>query len=257
MAVIADTTPIAVITGGSRGLGRNAALKLAGHGVDVLLTYRSNRGEAESVVAQIQAAGRRAAALPLDVSVSSGFAAFATQVRETLRKTWQRERFNFLLNNAGTGIHASFAETTEAQFDEMVAIHLKSAFFLTQRLLPLLADGGRILNVSSGLTRFAFPGFAAYASMKGAVEVLTRYMAKELGARRISVNTIAPGAIATDFGGGMVRDNAQVNAQIASLTALGRVGEPDDIGGVIASMLSDETGWINGQRIEISGGVLL
>jgi NAD(P)-dependent dehydrogenase (short-subunit alcohol dehydrogenase family) len=257
MAATAAAAPIAIVTGGSRGLGRNAALKLAEHGVDVLLTYRSNRAEAESAVSQIKAAGRRAAALPLDVSVSSGFAAFAGQVRETLNKNWQRDRFNFLLNNAGTGVHASFAETTEAQFDEMVAIHIKSVFFLTQQLLPLLADGGRILNVSSGLTRFAFPGFAAYAAMKGAVEVLTRYMAKELGARRITVNTIAPGAIATDFGGGMVRDNAQVNAQIASLTALGRVGMPDDIGGVIASMLSDETGWINGQRIEISGGVLL
>ncbi|MGA8709131.1 MAG: SDR family oxidoreductase [Steroidobacteraceae bacterium] len=257
MAATAAAAPIAIVTGGSRGLGRNAALKLAEHGVDVLLTYRSNRTEAESVVRQIKEAGRRAAALPLDVSVSSGFAAFAGQVRETLNKNWQRDRFNFLLNNAGTGVHASFAETTEAQFDEMVAIHVKSVFFLTQQLLPLLADGGRILNVSSGLTRFAFPGYAAYASMKGAVEVLTRYMARELGARHITVNTIAPGAIATDFGGGMVRDNAQVNAQIASLTALGRVGMPDDIGGVIASMLSDETGWINGQRIEISGGVLL
>jgi NAD(P)-dependent dehydrogenase (short-subunit alcohol dehydrogenase family) len=250
-------TPIAVVTGGSRGLGRNAVLKLAAHGVDVLLTYRSNRAEADSVVSQVTAAGRRAVALPLDVSASGNFAAFATQVSQTLAKTWQRERFNFLVNNAGTGVHASFLETTEAQFDEMVNIHLKSTFFLTQKLVPLMADGGRIINLSSGLTRFSFPGFAAYAAMKGGIEVLTRYMAKELGPRRITVNTLAPGAIETDFGGGMVRDNQQVNAGIASQTALGRVGLPDDIGGVVASLLAAENGWINGQRIEASGGVFL
>jgi NAD(P)-dependent dehydrogenase (short-subunit alcohol dehydrogenase family) len=250
-------TPIAVVTGGSRGLGRNAVLKLAAHGVDVLLTYRSNRAEADSVVSQVTAAGRRAVALPLDVSASGSFAAFATQVSQTLAKTWQRERFNFLVNNAGTGVHASFLETTEAQFDEMVNIHLKSTFFLTQKLVPLMADGGRIINLSSGLTRFSFPGFAAYAAMKGGIEVLTRYMAKELGPRRINVNTLAPGAIETDFGGGMVRDNQQVNAGIASQTALGRVGLPDDIGGVVASLLAAENGWINGQRIEASGGVFL
>jgi NAD(P)-dependent dehydrogenase (short-subunit alcohol dehydrogenase family) len=250
-------TPIAVVTGGSRGLGRNTALKLAAHGVDVLLTYRSNRAEADSVVSQVTAAGRRAVALPLDVAASGSFAAFAMQVSQTLAKTWQRERFNFLVNNAGTGVHASFLETTEAQFDELVNIHLKGTFFLTQKLLPLMADGGRIINLSSGLTRFAFPGFSAYAAMKGGIEVLTRYMAKELGARRITVNTLAPGAIETDFGGGMVRDNQQVNAGIASQTALGRVGLPDDIGGVVASLLAAENGWVNGQRIEASGGVFL
>jgi NAD(P)-dependent dehydrogenase (short-subunit alcohol dehydrogenase family) len=250
-------TPIAVVTGGSRGLGRNAVLKLAAHGVDVLLTYRSNRAEADSVVSQITAAGRRAVALPLDVAASGTFAAFATQLSQVLAKIWQRERFNFLVNNAGTGVHASFLDTTEAQFDEMVNIHLKGTFFLTQKLVPLMADGGRIINLSSGLTRFSFPGFSAYAAMKGGIEVLTRYMAKELGARRIAVNTLAPGAIETDFGGGMVRDNHEVNAGIASQTALGRVGLPDDIGGVVASLLSAENGWINGQRIEASGGVFL
>jgi NAD(P)-dependent dehydrogenase (short-subunit alcohol dehydrogenase family) len=250
-------TPIAVVTGGSRGLGRNAVLKLAAHGADVLLTYRSNRAEADSVVSQVTAAGRRAVALPLDVSASGSFAVFATQVSQTLAKTWQRERFNFLVNNAGTGVHASFLETTEAQFDEMVNVHLKGTFFLTQKLLPLMADGGRIINLSSGLTRFSFPGFSAYAAMKGGIEVLTRYMATELGPRRITVNTLAPGAIETDFGGGMVRDNQQVNAGIASQTALGRVGLPDDIGGVVASLLAAENGWINGQRIEASGGVFL
>jgi NAD(P)-dependent dehydrogenase (short-subunit alcohol dehydrogenase family) len=250
-------TPIAVVTGGSRGLGRNTVLKLGAHGIDVLLTYRSNRAEADSVVSQLHAAGRRAVALPLDISDSGTFAAFATQVKATLAKTWQRERFNFLVNNAGTGVHASFLETTEAQFDEMVNIHLKGTFFLTQKLVPLMADGGRIINLSSGLTRFSFPGFAAYAAMKGGIEVLTRYLAKELGSRRIAVNTLAPGAIETDFGGGMVRDNAQVNAGIASQTALGRVGLPDDIGGVVASLLAAENGWINGQRIEASGGIFL
>jgi NAD(P)-dependent dehydrogenase (short-subunit alcohol dehydrogenase family) len=250
-------TPIAVVTGGSRGLGRNAALSLAAHGVDVLLTYRSNRAEADHVVSQVTAAGRRAVALPLDVSASGTFAAFATQLSAALAKTWQRERFNFLVNNAGIGVHASFLETTEAQFDELVNVHLKGTFFLTQKLVPLMADGGRIINLSSGLTRFSFPGFAAYAAMKGGIEVLTRYMAKELGPRRITVNTLAPGAIETDFGGGMVRDNAQVKAGIASQTALGRVGLPDDIGGVVASLLAAENGWINGQRIEASGGVFL
>jgi len=250
-------TPIAVVTGGSRGLGRNTALSLAAQGIDVLLTYRSNRAEADNVVSQVTAAGRRAVALPLDVSASGTFAAFATQVRTMLAKTWQTEHFNFLVNNAGTGAHATFLETTEAQFDEMVNIHLKGTFFLTQKLVPLMADGGRIINLSSGLTRFSFPGFAAYAAMKGGIEVLTRYMAKELGARRITVNTLAPGAIETDFGGGVVRDNAQVNAGIASQTALGRVGLPADIGGVVASLLAAENGWINGQRIEASGGIFL
>jgi NAD(P)-dependent dehydrogenase (short-subunit alcohol dehydrogenase family) len=250
-------TPIALVTGGSRGLGRSAVLKLAAHGIDVILTYRSKREEAESVVTQITALGRRAVALPLDTGISSSFGTFAGQVHEALSKHWQRKQFNFLVNNAGIGVHASLVETTEAQFDQLMNIHFKGVFFLTQKLLPLIADHGRIVNVSSGLTRFALPGFAAYASMKGAIEVLTRYMAKELGPRGIAVNTIAPGAIATDFGGGMVRDNAQMNAGIAAQTALGRVGLPDDIGGVIASLLSPDNGWVNGQRIEVSGGMFL
>jgi NAD(P)-dependent dehydrogenase (short-subunit alcohol dehydrogenase family) len=254
---MSSEVPIAVVTGGSRGLGRDTVLKLAAHGIDVLLTYRSNRAQAETVVSQVAAAGRRAVALPLDVAVSASFPAFADQVREALAATWQRERFDFLINNAGIGIHASFMETTEAQFDELANIHLKGTFFLSQKLLPLMADGGRIVNLSSGLARFSLPGFAAYAAMKGGIEVLTRYMAKELGARRIAVNAIAPGAIATDFGGGLVRDNPQVNATIAAQTALGRVGLPQDIGGVIASLLSSENGWINGQRIEASGGMFL
>lgn len=248
---------IAIITGGSRGLGRSMALHLAQTGTDVILTYNSKKAEADAVVQEVEKLGRKAAALQLNVANSGSFAAFADAIRKVLAEKWNRNDFDFLVNNAGIGLHASFAETTEAQFDELMSIHLKAPFFLTQRLLPLIKDGGRILNVSSGLARFSFPGYSAYAAMKGGVEVLTRYMAKELGSRGISVNTLAPGAIETDFGGGTVRDNPEVNKQIASLTALGRVGQPDDIGGVVAMLLSDGGGWINGQRIEVSGGTLL
>lgn len=250
-------SPIALITGGSRGLGKSMALTLVAHGTDVVLTYRSNQAEAQAVVEAITQQGRRAVALPLDVGKASSFAAFAEQLRATLQQHWQRDRFDYLVNNAGIGVHASFAETTEAQFDELVNVHLKGAFFLTQTLLPLIADGGRILNISSGLARFALPGYSAYAVMKGGIEVLTRYLAKELGERRIAVNTLAPGAIETDFGGGVVRDNKDVNAYVASQTALGRVGLPDDIGGAVAMLLSKESGWINGQRVEASGGMFI
>ncbi|WP_227103989.1 SDR family NAD(P)-dependent oxidoreductase [Chromobacterium rhizoryzae] len=248
---------IAVITGGSRGLGKSAALHLARQGVDVVITYQSRAADAEAVVAEIQALGGQAAALALDVGQSAGFAAFAERLRQTLAEQWRRADFDFLVNNAGIGIHAAFADTSEAQFDQLMNIQLKGPFFLTQTLLPLIADGGRILNVSTGLTRFALPGYAAYAAMKGGVEVLTRYLAKELGPRGIAVNVIAPGAIETDFGGGLVRDNEQVNAHIAAQTALGRVGRPDDIGGAIATLLSDGAAWVNGQRVEASGGMFL
>jgi NAD(P)-dependent dehydrogenase (short-subunit alcohol dehydrogenase family) len=250
------TRKIALITGGSRGLGRDAALKLAARGTDVILTYRSQRTEADAVVAEIERLGARAAALPLEVGDSASFPAFADEVRQVLAG-WQRERFDFLVNNAGVGVHAPFADTTEAQFDQLMKIHLKGPFFLTQALLPLMADGGRILNVSSGLARFALPGYAAYGAMKGGIEVLTRYLAKELGARGIRANTLAPGAIETDFGGGGVRDNKSLNEFVASQTALGRAGLPDDIGGVVAALLSDDTGWINAQRIEASGGMFV
>ena len=248
---------IAVVTGGSRGLGRNTALHLARRGVDVILTYRSQRTEAEQVVAEIAALGGSAVALQLDVAESGTFDSFVEALKGVLSEHWQRKTFDSLVNNAGIGIHAAFADTTEEQFDELVRIQLKGPFFLTQKLLPLIADNGRIVNVSSGLTRFSLPGYAAYAAMKGAMEVLTRYQAKELGARGIAVNIVAPGAIETDFGGGTVRDNAQVNAFIASQTALGRVGLPDDIGGMVASLLSDDNRWVNGQRIEASGGMFL
>lgn len=251
------TRKLALITGGSRGLGRNAALHLAAQGVDVIVTYRSQAAEAAAVVAEVERLGGRAAALALDTGAVARFADFATALRAVLRERWQREQFDFLVNNAGMGVHASFADTTEAQFDALVNVHFKGVFFLTQTLLPLIADGGRILNVSSGLARFSLPGFAAYAAMKGAIEVLTRYLAKELGARKITANAIAPGAIETDFAGGMVRDDPQMNAAVAAQTALGRVGLPDDIGGAIAALLSEGTGWINGQRIEASGGVQL
>lgn len=251
------TQHIAVITGGNRGLGRNMALHLADHGVDVIFTYRTGEQQAREVVAELEAKGRKAVALPLDVGDSRNFAPFVVRVREALRARWDRDRFDFLVNNAGHGLYASFAETTEDQFDELMRVHLKATFFLTQRLVPLVADGGRIINVSTGLARFTFAGYAAYAAMKGGIEVLTRYLAKELGPRAIAVNTIAPGAIATDFGGGAVRDNPQLNQQLAAATALGRVGLPDDIGGAVALLLSPEGRWITGQRIEVSGGMAL
>jgi NAD(P)-dependent dehydrogenase (short-subunit alcohol dehydrogenase family) len=247
-------TRIAVITGASRGLGRSMALHLAAEGVDVIGTYRSNATEAAEVVRQVEAQGRRAAMLPLDVAESERFAEFVTALETTLRDTFGRTRFDYLVNNAGIALHASVADTTEAQFDELVAIHLKGPFFLTQKLLPLIADGGRILNVSTGLARFTLPGFAAYAAMKGAIEVFTRYLARELGPRGITANVIAPGAIETDFGGGVVRDNEHLNRALASTIPLGRVGLPDDVGSAVAAILSDGGRWMNGQRIEVSGG---
>ncbi|NES98341.1 MAG: SDR family oxidoreductase [Desertifilum sp. SIO1I2] len=252
-----DATKIALITGSSRGLGRNMALALAQKGVDAIVTYRSNEAEAESVVSAIADMGGKAVALQLDTSNTKTFDDFAAQIKRSLQDNWQTEQFDFLVNNAGIGIHAPFAETTEEQFDRLMNIHLKGVFFLTQKLLPLIKDGGRIVNISSGLARFALPGYAAYATMKGAIEVLTRYMAKELGQRQIAVNVVAPGAIETDFGEGVVRDNPEINSFIASQTALGRVGLPDDIGGAIASLLSEDSRWINAQRIEVSGGMFI
>ncbi len=245
---------IALVTGSSRGLGKSTALHLAKKGVDVIVTYHSNANEATNVVAQIEQLGAKAVALQLDTSNIKTFDGFVGQIQQALQDRWQTEQFDFLVNNAGTGVYASFAETTEAEFDRMMNVHVKGVFFLTQKLLPFINDGGRIVNLSSGLARFTVSGYAAYATMKGAIEVLTRYMAKELGARQIAVNTIAPGAIETDFGGGAVRDNPELNQFMASQTALGRVGLPDDIGGAIASLLSEDNKWVNAQRIEVSGG---
>lgn len=248
---------IALITGGSRGLGKATALNLAKKGVHIVFTYLSKEVEAGQVVKEIQQLGQKAVALRLDTGDIKSFNKFSKQVKSVLEKQLQRDTFDFLVNNAGIGIHAPFVETTEAQFDQLMNIHFKGVFFLTQSLLPMIADGGRIVNLSSGLARFTLAGYSAYAAMKGAVEVLTRYMAKELGPRKISVNTVAPGAIETDFGGGAVRDNKELNSFIASQTALGRVGLPDDIGGMIASLLYPDNSWVNAQRIEVSGGMFV
>jgi len=249
-------SPITLITGGSRGLGAAMAKALARDGHDILLTYRDAAAAADAVVSQIRAEGRRALALQLDVAETATFPAFVERLGQALN-AWGASQLDGLINNAGTGAHASFAETTPKAFDDLVAIHLKGPFFLTQALLPVLADGARVLNISSGLARFTVPGYAAYAAMKGGVEVLSRYQAKELAVRGIRVNTLAPGAIATDFGGGAVRDNAELNRFLASVTALGRVGEADDIGGAAAALMRPGAGWITGQRVEASGGMYL
>jgi NAD(P)-dependent dehydrogenase (short-subunit alcohol dehydrogenase family) len=245
---------ISLVTGASRGLGRNTALSIARHGGDVIVTWQSRSDEAEAVVAEIKALGRNAVALQLDTGKVSDFGQFAERLGKALRDTWQRDTFDHLINNAGHGDYALIVDTTEAQFDRLVDVHFKGVLFLTQALLPLIADGGRIINLSSGLTRVSFPGYGAYAAVKGAVEILSIYMAKELGSRAITVNTVAPGAIETDFGGGAVRDNPDVNKIFADVTALGRAGVPDDIGPMIASLLSADNRWVNAQRIEVSGG---
>ena len=250
-------TTISLVTGGSRGLGRNTAVSIARHGGDVILTYRGGAEPAKTVVSEIEALGRRAVALRLDVTDVASFAAFAENVRSALASTWNRKSLDHLVNNAGQGEIASFSETTEAQFDALFDTQVKGVFFLTQALLPVLADGGRIVNLSSGLTRVSFPGFSAYSAAKGAVEILTLYMAKELGSRGITANTVAPGAIETDFLGGAVRDMPDLNMQFAGMTALGRVGMPDDIGPMIASLLGTDNRWVTGQRIEVSGGQVI
>ncbi|MBP2831530.1 SDR family oxidoreductase [Aquimarina sp. U1-2] len=245
---------IALVTGGSRGLGKDMALRIAERGNDVIITYHSNEGAAKEVVSEIKAKGQKAVALQLAVEKSMSFDSFKNDIVNLLKTTFERDSFDYLVNNAGIGTHAMIAETTTDQFDQLFNIHLKGPYFLTQTLLPLIADNGGIVNVSTGLARFALPGYSAYASMKGGMEVFTKYLAKELGSRGINANIIAPGAIATDFGGGVVRDNEEVNNFISSTIALGRVGEANDIGGVVAFLCSDDASWINAQRIEISGG---
>ncbi|HXM12506.1 MAG TPA: SDR family oxidoreductase [Terriglobales bacterium] len=250
------TDKIAIITGGSRGLGRNTAINLARRGVDIIFTYRANEKESESLIREIEAMGRKAAAFRLDTGDTRAFDAFVGDVRKTLQ-SWGRERFDYLVNNAGNSQHINIDKVTEADFDAVVNVHFKGVYFLTQKLLPLINDGGRIVNISSGLARVSLPGSSVYGAAKGAVEVLTRYLAKELGPRGITANVVAPGAIQTDFSGGMVRDNPEVNKMVANMTALGRAGVPDDIGPMIAALLSDENRWVNGQRIEVSGGMAL
>lgn len=248
---------IALVTGGSRGLGKNMAIAIAKKSLDVILTYNSKKDEATAVVKEIEGLGQKAVALQLNVAESGSFDAFFAEVKNALSNVFTAGKIDFIVNNAGIGIHAGFTETTEADFDTLVNIQFKAPFFLSQKVLPLLNDGGGIINISTGLARFSLPGYAAYASMKGAMETLTKYQAKELGAKGIRVNIVAPGAIETDFGGGVVRDNDQVNSFVASQTALGRVGLPDDIGGVVAFLCTDDARWITAQRIEISGGMYL
>jgi NAD(P)-dependent dehydrogenase (short-subunit alcohol dehydrogenase family) len=247
---------IAIVTGGSRGMGRNTVLSLAKRGVESIFTYNSNRAEAEKVARLAAEAGRKAIAFQLDIGNVGSFDRFVQNVQQALTELGV-ERFDYLVNNAGTSLHKAFDQTTEEELDKVYNIHFKGVFLLTQKLLPLINDGGRIVNISSGLTRITTPGISAYSSMKGAVEVLTRYLAKELGARGIAVNTVAPGAVATDFSGGIVRDNPEVNKRVADVTALGRAGQPDDIGPMIASLLSEDNRWVNAQRIEVSGGMAL
>lgn len=250
-------TNIALVTGGSRGLGKNAALKIAQKGLDVIITYRSNKEEADAVVSEIKAMGQKAAAFQLDTKDIKSFDAFIKEVTTHLADNTGSTNIDYLINNAGTALYSPITEVTEEQLDDMVDIHFKGVFFLTQKLLPFINDGGGIVNVSSGLARFATPGSSVYGSIKAGVEMLTKYMAKELGSRKIKANVIAPGAIETDFGGGRVRDNEEINAMVAGATALGRVGLPDDIGGVVAFLCTEDARWINGQRIEVSGGMFL
>lgn len=252
-----STGKTALVTGGSRGLGRNMAVSIAKKGIDVVLTYNSNKEEADKVAAEIKSIGQKAVVLQLDASSVKSFDPFFKELAAQLKEATGSTRFDYLINNAGTALYAPFTETSEEQFDAVMNIHFKGVFFFTQKALPFMNDGGRIINISSGLARFSFPGSSAYGAMKGGVEVLTRYLAKELGSRGIAANVVAPGAIETDFGGGRVRDNKEINAQIAGLTALGRVGLPDDIGGVVAFLCTEEARWINGQRIEVSGGMNL
>ncbi|WP_221077462.1 SDR family NAD(P)-dependent oxidoreductase [Agarivorans albus] len=246
-----------LVTGGSRGLGRSAALALAKSGVDIVFTYHSQQDKAEQLVSEIRQFGVNAAAIQLDLADSSSFPSFISRLRAILQQQFERDSINYLVNNAGIGINNSFAETTEQQFDQLMNVHLKGTFFLTQGLLPMIETAGRIVNISTGLTRFSMPGFCAYAMMKGGLEVMTRYLAAELGHKQIRANTLAPGAIETDFGGGIVRDNATLNQQLAQHTALGRVGIAEDIGDALSMLLSDQASWVNGQRIEASGGMFL
>ncbi|MES2134101.1 MAG: SDR family oxidoreductase [Bacteroidota bacterium] len=248
---------IALVTGGSRGLGKNMALSLAKKGINVILTYNSKKEKALAVVAEIEKAGQKAAALQLSAGDIKSFDSFFAQLKTILKDTFKTDRFDFLINNAGVGMNGMITDTTEETFDTLMNIHFKGVYFLTQKALPIMNDGGRIINLSSGLARFTAPGYSAYGAMKGAVETLTRYQANELGSRGITVNVIAPGAIETDFGGGMVRDNPQYNKMVSDSTALGRAGVPDDIGGVVAFLCTEEARWINAQRIEVAGGTHL
>lgn len=243
---------IAIITGGNRGIGRSTALSVAQRGIGVILTYHSHADEAASVVTEIKSKGGKAVALQLDVTNTGAFSLFVNQISQVLEKEWKAKTFDYLINNAGTAQRTLIKDTTEEQFDQLMNVHFKGPFFLTQKLIPLMADGGHIINISTGLTRFGYPGVATYASFKGALEVFTKYLAKEYGSRKIRANIVAPGAIDTEFGGGK---NDDMRKAIADQTALGRIGHADDIGPLIALLLSDDSQWVNAQRIEASGGM--
>jgi NAD(P)-dependent dehydrogenase (short-subunit alcohol dehydrogenase family) len=249
-----STRKTALVTGGSRGLGKDMAISIAKKGIDVILTYRTNKEEGEETAEQIKQLGQEAIALPLDMNKLASFDAFVKSIGAAL-SSWNKKGFDYLINNAGIGATVPFTDVTEALFDEFLNVHYKGVYFLTQKLLPHLNEGGGIINISSGTTRFANPGYSVYASMKGAVEVLTRYMAKELGAKGIRANVVAPGPIETDFNSAAIRNNPQMKERLSSLTPLGRVGVAEDIGGVVAFLCTDEARWVNGQRIEVSGGI--
>jgi len=248
---------IALVTGGSRGLGKNTALRLAQNGSDVIITYRKEKEAAQNVVSEITGMGNKATALQLDVGDIDALDTFVAQVSQAVSEQWSRNNIDILVNNAGIIAHEMIAETSEETFDQLMNIHFKGVFFLTQKLMSKMADGGRVVNFSSGLARFSFPGFSAYACMKGAVEVFTRYLAKELGDRKITANVVAPGPVATDMNKERFKENPQMVEMMISLTALGRIGDANDIGAVVAFLCSDEAGWVSGQRIELSGGMLL
>lgn len=254
---MSNKNKIALVTGGSRGLGKNMALRIAEKGIDVILTYHSREEDARDVAAQIEQTGRRAAVLQLDAGDVKSFRSFIDRLKEVLTGTFNTERFDFLINNGGIGRNALIEELTEETFDELMHVHFRGVYFLTQQLLGLLNDGGGVINISSGLARMTVPRYSAYASMKGAVEIFTRYLAAEAAPRGIRANVVAPGAIATDFSGGHVRDNEEVNKFVSSMTALGRVGQPEDIGGVVAFLCTEDARWITAQRIEVSGGMKL
>ena len=254
---MSKNSKIALVTGGSRGLGKNSAIALSKKGIDVIITYNKEKEKADLVVNEIEKNGCKAFALQLDVGNVASHEVFAAKLSDVLKEKWNQEKFDFLINNAGFGIMASFVDTTEEQFDSLMNVHFKGVFFLTQKLTKLIADNGRIINFSTGLARFVGPGFSAYAAMKGAIEILTKYMAKELGDRGIRVNVVAPGVTNTDFHHGGLDNNQVAKDMFGSQTALGRVGEPDDIGGVVASLCTAEMSWVTGERIEASGGMLL
>lgn len=252
---MAGAQKIALVTGASRGLGKDMAISLAGKGIDVILTYRTNEEEASNVAANIQSMGRKAAVLSLDMSHPDTLDQFINSLKGVLQSVWQTNTFDFLVNNAGMGATIPFEQVTEDQFDEFMNVHFKGVYFLTQKCVPLINPGGRIINISSGTTRFSNPGYSIYASMKGAIEVFTRYLAKELGSKGIAANVVAPGPIETDFNSASIRNNPNLKGMLSSLTPLGRVGTAEDIGGVVAFLCSEEARWINGQRIEVSGGI--